>query len=555
VWIASGSDDHVLRLNPANGRLEAAVAIAAVPQTRVASPYAITVGDGAVWVTDALADTVSRIDPALNAVVATIKVGRRPTRIAVGEGAVWVLNAGDGTVTRIDPERNAATATIRVGKDLTGITAGLGGVWVTVGGGPARGRRSPPPGQLTAVTAPGCSSIQQGSHGSDLLITSDLPTYNPGPRPDLSIADMRAAIRSVLEQHRFRAGGYRIGYQACDDSRPNEGADPDLCASNARAYALNPRLVGVIGAYNSFCSGIELPTLNAAPAGPVAMISPSNTYVGLTQSGPATAADEPDRYYPTGARNFAHVTASDDFQSAGIDLFLKRIGRRRLYLLDDGQGTGYAGAVYARQAAAETGITIAGSASWNPDATSYAALAQQIAHTHADAVLLSGCICSNGLKLVTDLRRILGRAVTLVGTDNFASGTGFIHTHAFDGLFSSLAGVPAVALPPAGKRFLAKLFPGRPLSDIGPPAAYAAEATEILLEAIAKSDGTRASITRRLLATNLRDGVIGRVSFTAKGDPRPAPITIYRVDSRTPVEPHQLGQGEVFEQVVDPPSG
>lgn len=552
IWVASGADDRVLRLDPVSGRVLAQIPLAAAPQGRVASPYGITVGDGAVWVTDALADTVSRIDPALNAVTATIRVGRRPTRLAAGEGAVWVLNAGDGTVTRIDPRSDAVSATIHVGGDATGIAAGLGGVWVTVGGGPPHARPAPAAGPLTAVDSPGCSPIEQGRGGADLLIASDLPTFNPGPAPDPVIADMRAAIRLVLEQHHFRAGRYRVAYQACDDSRPNEGADPDLCASNARAYALDPRLAGVIGAFNSFCSGIELPTLNAAPAGPVAMISPSNTYVGLTHAGPATAADEPDQYYPTGARTFAHLTASDDYQSAAIDLFLKDIGRRRLYVLDDGQGTGNAGAVYARQAAARTGITIAGSATWNPNATSYRALAAQIAHAAADAVLLSGCVCSNGLRLVRDLRSVLGHSATLIGTDNFTENVGFIHTHRYDGIYVSSAGIPAPALPPAGRRFLKTLLPGRPFADISPNVAAAAEATEILLNAIATSDGTRASIARSLLGSSTRDGLIGQVSFNTQGDPLPAPIAIYRVDSTTPFEPHQAGQGLAFQRVTYP---
>ena len=52
------------------------------------------------------------------------------------------------------------------------------------------------------------------------------------------------------------------------------------------------------------------------------MISPTNTYVGLTHAGPATAADEPDRYYPTGSRNYVQLRAPDDDQSAAIALFL-----------------------------------------------------------------------------------------------------------------------------------------------------------------------------------------------------------------------------------------
>ena len=65
--------------------------------------------------TDTLSGTVSRIDPRLNAVTATIRVGARPTRIATGDGAVWVLDAGRAAVVRIDPRRDLVTRTIFVG--------------------------------------------------------------------------------------------------------------------------------------------------------------------------------------------------------------------------------------------------------------------------------------------------------------------------------------------------------------------------------------------------------------------------------------------------------
>ena len=555
AWIASGADDRVLRVDMLTERVVASIPIAAVAQARAASPYGIAIGDGAVWVTGALSGSVSRIDPTLNAVTATIKVGSRPTRLAIGEGGVWVLNAGDGTVTRIDPARNAVVATIPVGTDVTGIAAGLGGVWVSVGGGPPHAAFPPVRGRpISALSSPGCSPVLGSGRSAELLIASDLPTSLGGPGPEPLIADVRAAIRLVLQQHGFRAGRYRVAYQACDDSRPNEGADPAVCAANARAYALDPSVIGVIGAYDSSCTGIELPTLNAASSGPVPTISPSNTYVGLTHAGPATAADEPDRYYPTGARNYVRLVAADDSQSAGIDLFLKQLGRTRLYLLNDGQGTGYAGAVYAQRGARKVGLGIVGSATWNPTARSYHELAQRIARSGADAVLLSGCVCSNGLRLITDLRAVLHHTATLIGTDNFGTSQGFIHAHGgFDGVYISSAGLPAQALAASGTRFLATLLPGRRLNDIESSVSNAAQATETLLDAIARSNGTRVSVARELFATDPNPGITGPISFDARGDPAPAPIAIYRVDSGAPRNPHQSVQGEVFQRLIDVP--
>ena len=43
------------------------------------------------------------------------------------------------------------------------------------------------------------------------------------------------------------------------------------------------------------------------------MISPANTYSGLTKTIGAEAG-EPDKYYPTGTRNYARVVTADDIQ-------------------------------------------------------------------------------------------------------------------------------------------------------------------------------------------------------------------------------------------------
>ena len=74
----------------------------------------IAAGEGGVWVANSDANTVSRIDPATDTVVATIDVGAQPVDVTVGAGAVWVTEFGDDTVARIDPATNDVTAHIPV---------------------------------------------------------------------------------------------------------------------------------------------------------------------------------------------------------------------------------------------------------------------------------------------------------------------------------------------------------------------------------------------------------------------------------------------------------
>jgi len=51
----------------------------------------------------------------------------------------------------------------------------------------------------------------------------------------------------------------------------------------------------------------------------------------------------------------------------------------------------------------------------------------------------------------------------------------------------------------------------------------------VLLAAIARSDGSRSSVTDELLATNIDDGLVGDIRFDADGDVRPRPMQIVRL--------------------------
>jgi branched-chain amino acid transport system substrate-binding protein len=462
---------------------------------------------------------------------------------------VWVLDAGDGTVTRVAPSTNRVVARIRVGPFATGIAAGLGSVWVTVAGGavptsaPAASRRPSP------VSGVECSPIVDGGRRPQLLITSDLPVYLGGSSPSPAMRDWRTAILAVLRASGFRAGRWHIAYQACDDSSPG-GSVPQRCVDDARAFALDPSVVGVIGARESSCTELELPILNAAPGGPIAIVSPSNTYVGLTHAGPSTAADEPDRYYPRASRTYARLLGADDAQMTGLVHFLEQLGRRRIFALYDGGPTGYAEAVYAARAARRLRLSVAGVAEWDPSSLDYTALARRVARSGPDAVVLTGCVCSNGATLMDDLRAALPRRTTFIGSDNFGSAESFLDP-VFGGMYSTSAGLSPHALPRAGAEFLSRTFPSRSFDDIDFGAVYAAEAARILMRAIAGSDGTRSSVSDRLLAVR-DDGLVGPVAFDAVGDPTSTPISVYRANPTLPHEPDAVGQGLEFVRSVEP---
>src|SRR5439155_14129525 len=77
-------------------------------------------------------NSVARIDPRSNAVVARITTGLEPDGIAVGSGSVWVTNSLDGTVTRINPATNREAGNpIEAGSNPNEAAFLLGDVWVS----------------------------------------------------------------------------------------------------------------------------------------------------------------------------------------------------------------------------------------------------------------------------------------------------------------------------------------------------------------------------------------------------------------------------------------
>ena len=122
--LSAASANSAAAINARSNRLVADVPVGSGPTN-------VAVGEGAVWVTNALDRSVSRIDPGTGALVQRTDVGGDPSGIAVGGGSVWVANSLDGTVSRIDPQTNRTVQTIPVGVTPTALAVDAGVLWVT----------------------------------------------------------------------------------------------------------------------------------------------------------------------------------------------------------------------------------------------------------------------------------------------------------------------------------------------------------------------------------------------------------------------------------------
>ena len=394
----------------------------------------------------------------------------------------------------------------------------------------------------TPLPASSCSAIQNSS--GQILVPSDLPRQ--GAQRSQS-SQMTRAIKFIFQQHNWKAGKYTLAYQDCDDSTAQAGKwDSGKCSANANAYAQNSSVGMLIGTFNSGCSEIIVPILNRAANGPIAMVSPANTYVGLTHPGPGTVAGEPGKYYPTGKRNYARVVAADDYQGAADAILTKTLGVKKIFILNDKEAYGLGVATNYKNAAKKLGLKIVGFTAWDGKATSYEALAVKIKASGATGVFLGGLVCENGGKLIKDIRAGVPASTKILIPDGFTPISATVQGAgtSSEGAYVSVAGLPNSQLKGAGKTFV-KAFTKADHRAPDPYAVYAAQAAEIAVAAIAQSNGTRADIAKQLFKIDLKSSILGDVKFNSNGDVTSNPVTIYKVKG---------GKSTTYRVIVPPKS-
>jgi branched-chain amino acid transport system substrate-binding protein len=406
--------------------------------------------------------------------------------------------------------------------------------------------------EVSALPSSSCTGIEyEGEGDPDYLIASDFPHQGSSRTQTEQIV---ASIRLELDNRGWKAGDYNIAYQQCDDATAQAAKwDSAKCSANGNAYAANDAVIGVIGTFNSGCAQIIAPLLNAAPDGGIAMVSPANTFVCLTAAAPACEESEPAKYYPSGTRNYVRLVANDAYQGAAVAEFAQAQGIKNIYVLNDKESYGLGVATNFRDAAESLGIGIAGFEAWDPKASSYEALMNKIKGTGADAVFLGGLIDENGAQVIKDKVAVLGPNdgdVKLLAPDGFtAQATIDESGGAAAGMYMSVAGVPIDQFSGAAQEFVDQLLAG-PLAGkaIDPYAIYGAQSAQVLFDAIAASDGSRADVIAKLFETSVTDGLLGTFTFSENGDPvaeegATVAIVIYRatdeLETETTIAPKQ----------------
>lgn len=127
VWISNGKTNSVARLDPKTNKIVATIDVGQNPCSGLA------IGFGSLWVPLCGESSLARVDLVTGAVTAklAIHVADSEGGLAFGAGSVWSMTDDEGTLARIDPATNKIASAIHVAPGSYSVAFGAGSVWIT----------------------------------------------------------------------------------------------------------------------------------------------------------------------------------------------------------------------------------------------------------------------------------------------------------------------------------------------------------------------------------------------------------------------------------------
>jgi branched-chain amino acid transport system substrate-binding protein len=383
--------------------------------------------------------------------------------------------------------------------------------------------------------------------GKTLKIYSSLPLQGPAREQNVAIVN---GAKLALEQSGSRAGSFKIQYESLDDSTAQAGGwEASATTANARRAAQDEATIAYIGEFNSGATALSLPLMNEAG---ILQVSPGNTAVGITSDEPGAEEGEPDKYYPTGKRNYARLLPKDTVQGAALVAVMKEEGCKAAYVLNDKEVYGAGLARNVELAAKAQGLELKGNDGIDKNAANYRALGAKIADTGVDCFVYTGITANNAVQIFKDMAAAIpdGKLFGPEGigeTGFFDPAEGGIPADVAKRTLLTIPGLAPEEYTPAGREFVDAYAQKYGEDNPDRYAIYGYESMKLILDSIkaaGQNGADRAAVVQQVYATRDRDSVLGSYGIDENGDITLTTYGIYKVDG-----------GELkYDRTIEPPT-
>ena len=371
-----------------------------------------------------------------------------------------------------------------------------------------------------AKTGTGGSAAEPGGGGgggaTKVKMVSSLPRTGSANAQTSTIVN---GIRLALDEAAFKVGDMTIEFEDWDDASAKKGDwDPEVEAANADRAANDKDILFYLGTYNSGAAKISMPVLNKAG---LVMISPGNTYPGLTKPGTGEPS-EPAVYRPSGRVTYYRVVPADDIQGKVGAQFAKQQGLKNVYVLYDGGLYGQGIANVFVNTAEDIGLKVLspGAEKIDPKAQEYRSLMTKIKALKPDLVYYGATTQTNAGQVAKDMVAVGLGAKLMVPDGCFenafieAAGAANLNGRAF----ITFGGPPPSELKGKGAEFV-KHYRAKWNGEPEGYAVYGYVAGKVALDALAKAGKKdREAVREAMVGMGQSDGPLGSWKFDANGD-------------------------------------
>lgn len=343
---------------------------------------------------------------------------------------------------------------------------------------------------------------------------------------------MKNGVNLAIDQNKSEVAGFCLEVVNLDDASPQTGKwDGAVEAENANKAVADPDAMVYIGTYNSGAAKISMTITQRAH---MAMVTPANTYPGLTKKAGA-APGEPDIYRPLKIVSYFRVPPADDIQGTVGARWAKKLGHKKVYILNDQELYGKGIADVFEAAAKKIGLQVVANEGIDYKQPDQKPVLTKIRASGADLVYMAAVV-ETGAQTVIRQMKDLGMVAPKV---SFMGPDGLFQEELLKAatceaamgvdMHLTFASLPFDQMGGKGGQIY-KLYKERYKIEPTSYALYSWEAAAVTIAAIKRAGvKDREKIRAAIAATKDFDGLNGKWSFDANGDTTMDVMSGYKV--------------------------